>query len=123
MRYGDSMKYLEGIVCLTSSHSRCGYFSTFGYLVVSSHCPGPVVGVREQIVLFLPEQNELGGCATALPLPLNEELFILLEWERWGFRSVLWLGVLESDVSQGIYQSLRSKVWPFLPVTFPSSKA
>lgn len=123
MRYGDSMKYLEGIVCLTSSHSRCGYFSTFGYLVVSSHCPGPAVGVREQIVLFLPEQNELGGCATALPLPLNEELFILLECERWGFCSVLWLGVLESDVSQGIYRSLRSKVWPFLPVTFPSSKA
>lgn len=61
MRYGDSVKYMEGVVCLTSSHSRCGYFSTFGYLVVSSHCSGPAVGVREQIVLFLPEQNELGG--------------------------------------------------------------
>lgn len=99
------MHYAEGVVYLTFSHPRCGYISTFGYLVVSSHCSGPAVGDREQVVLFFREQNELGGCATALPLPLAEESFALLECERWGFCSVLWLGVFESVISQGVYIS------------------
>lgn len=122
MHCADSMKFSERIVYLTSSHPRCGYISTCDYLVISSHCSGPAVGDWEQVVLFLPEQNELGSCASALPFPLTEKLFTLLECERWGFFSVLWLGVFESAVSQGVYQSICSKVWPFLPMTFPSSK-